>query len=84
MLLGFGTGLAVYALACGSAPVVTTQSAILCHQKGLALAAKAATCNDGLIAIENLIATDPDCVAIYQGRSSGLHCLLDDGGPGGQ
>lgn len=82
-LIGAAMGAALYAMGCGTGETVVT-AAIACHQKGIAIASKADSCNAGLIAIEDLIATDPDCVAVYQGRSSGLHCRVDDGGPDGQ
>ena len=82
-IVGLGAGAALYAAGCSGGDNTVITSAIRCHQKGMAIAAREATCNDRLIGVENLIATDPDCVAVYQGRSSGLHCIdtgLDGGG----
>jgi len=78
-VIGFCAGAAFYLAGCSGGDTIIT-SAIRCHQKGMAIAARETTCNDRLISVENLIATDPDCVAMYQGRSSGLHCFDRDGG----
>lgn len=84
LLVCFGACAALIVGGCGGAPVVVTASAIECHHKTLAAVANAETCNDALIAVEHIIATDPDCRAVYQDAGSGLHCRDDDGGAGGR
>lgn len=71
-------------LSCGGEPLVVTTSAIHCHQRTLAAVNAAPTCNDALIAVERIITTDPDCIAVYQGRTTGLSCIDHDGGADGR
>lgn len=81
LLIGFGAGVA---LGCSGAESAAglTEAAISCHSKTLAMATTEGTCLDVLERVETLIAKDPDCVRVFKGAGSGLHCVdheLDGG-----
>lgn len=56
------------------------QSAIACHQKGLALADRPGSCQERLLRLDALVQSDHDCQQIYRDAGTGLHCAdLVDG-----
>ncbi len=62
----------------GEADVIA--HSIACHKKTLAVATASGTCIDTLTKLEQLIASDSDCVAVYKGAGSGLHCVEHEEG----
>lgn len=69
---------------CSGQPLVLTSAAINCHRRLVVAASADASCNERLISLENIVATDPDCVAVYQDAGSGFSCIDHDGAADGR
>lgn len=74
-----GAAVALFAMGCGTGETVVT-AAIYCHRRLVVAASADASCNERLISLQSIVATDPDCVAVYQGHDSGFNCIDRDGG----
>jgi len=55
-------------------------SAMKCHQRGLALADHGGSCEERRFQLELLVHSDPDCMAVYRDAGTGLVCIVYDGG----
>lgn len=71
-------------LSCSGQPLVLTSAAINCHHRLVVAASADASCNDRLIVLEDIVATDPDCVAVYRDAGSGFSCIDHDGAADGR